>query len=329
MPAIPQSRRIPRPVWLLAQAAGVLLTAALAWGLVRRPEPTLRLLWDLVIPVLPAVFLVNPMLWRNVCPLATLNQVTGRRRGGALDPRLLRLGWAAGILLLALMVPARRFLFNHDGTALAVTIVVVGGLALVTGLVAPRRAGFCNSLCPVLPVEKLYGQAPLVSLGGPRCVACDVCTPAGCIDLAGARSARQSVGGHRGAAWLASPFGIFAAGFPGFVVGYFTAADGGLATAGSVYMRVVGGALASLLLVAAMVMAIRPSATAALRWLGGGSAALYYWYAAPGIAAFLGAGSAGSAALRGAALALVAFWLWRAHRPGPRAALPGGALRHG
>ena len=93
----------------------------------------LGLLWNVAIPVLPAVFLVNPMLWRNACPLATLNKATGDRFG---TRQLLGAGTRAGalgIVLLFVMVPARRFLFNTDGIALAVTIVLVATLALVAG----------------------------------------------------------------------------------------------------------------------------------------------------------------------------------------------------
>lgn len=312
MAMIRQSRRIPRQAWVAAQAVAVALTGALLWGLVYRPVAALHLLWDMVIPLLPAVFLINPMLWRNVCPLATLNQWTGQRRAGRLDRDWLRAAWAVGIALLAVMVPARRFLFNHDGTALAVTIAAVGGLALFTGLRFPSRAGFCNSLCPVLPVEKLYGQAPLVAMGGPRCVACDLCTPAGCIDLAAGKSARQSLGAHRGLGWLATPFGVFAAGFPGFIVGYFTVENTHLGAAAATYLHVAGWTVVSYLLVAGLAAGFRPRASRALLLLGALSIGLYYWFAAPGLAHAYGAPPAGGAVIRMAMSLLVVLWLWRA-----------------
>jgi hypothetical protein len=45
-------------------------------GLVVESATTLSLLWNLVIPLVPASLLVAPQLWRNVCPLATLNMVS-------------------------------------------------------------------------------------------------------------------------------------------------------------------------------------------------------------------------------------------------------------
>ena len=249
MPTIVLSHTPPHRLWSVAQLIGVVLTGVLVVGLVRWPTPTLHILWDMVIPILPAVFLINPMLWRNVCPLGTLNDWTGRRNHPPLHRGVMVAAWIVGVVLLGVLVPARRFLFNEDGLALAVTVAVVGVLALVVGFRTPHRAGFCNSLCPVLPVEKLYGQVPLLKVSSARCTTCDLCTRAGCIDLAGGKSARQSLR-RRSQGWLISPFGIFAAAFPGFIIGYFTLDNGGLATAVSVYLHVGVWALGSLVVVA-------------------------------------------------------------------------------
>lgn len=313
MPTVVLSQSPPHRLWTVAQLLGVGLTVILILGLVRWPIPTLHLLWDMVIPVLPAVFLVNPMLWRNVCPLGTLNDWTGRRGQAPLSLGLLVGAWIVGVVLLSTLVPARRFLFNQDGLALAVTIVVVGVLALVVGFRSPRRAGFCNSLCPVLPVEKLYGQAPLVKVASARCRTCDLCTRAGCIDLVGGKGARQSLR-RRGQQWLLSPFGIFAAAFPGFIIGYFTRENGTIATAGSVYLHVGTWALGSLLLVTLLMHLVRPQVAVALPLLGGLSAGLYYWYAAPGLATAYGIGTSGAAVVRALAAVLLAVWLWNAFR---------------
>lgn len=328
LPDIPLPRATSHPVWTLLQVAGLLSTGALVTGLIVRPVPTLQLFWQVVVPLLPALFLINPMLWRNVCPLATLNEWTGRGRGGRIDRGGLHAGWVVGMVLLALLVPARRFLFNHHGPALALTITSVGGVALGAGLRYPRRAGFCNTICPILPVEKLYGQAPVLALGGPRCRSCDLCTPAGCIDLAGRKSARQSLGGRRGVAWLRSPFGVFAAAFPGLIVAYFTMVDGGLATAGAGYLRAAAWVLASYLVVAALVAGLRPAATTALPMLGALAAGLYYWWAAPGMGTALGLNDPAPVLLRGLAVGLVALWLRQAlTRPPPLGTIPLSAPR--
>ena len=101
------------------------------------------------------------------------------------------------------------------------------------------KAGFCNSICPVLPVERLYGQAPLATLSNPRCPDCTLCTPRGCIDLSPSKSVAQTFGPvRRSQAWLFTSFGVFAGSFPGFVLGYFTWQDVPFAAAGTVYLAV-------------------------------------------------------------------------------------------
>lgn len=303
--------------WLYGavQAVGLVLTGVLVVGLVMRPTVTLHVLWDMVIPLLPAVFLVNPMLWRNVCPLATLNTTLGKRiQRSPLRGAQLRGSWTIGIALLVVMVPARRFLFNTDGRALAATILAVGILALLAGVRFSRRAGFCNTICPVLPVEKLYGQGLLMQVGSARCRDCTLCTPIGCIDLARDKTVAQTLGANRrDARWLMTPFGAFAAAFPGFVVGYFTLTDGPPATAGAVYWHVLLWATASVVVAGTLVRLLRIPGRLAVAALGGLAAALYYWFAATGLSAAYGAGEgrAGEVLIRAAALGLVAFWFYR------------------
>jgi len=309
-------------LWQTAQLLGLLLTAALLVALWQWPHLSLRVLWYAIIPVLPAVFLVHPGLWRNVCPLATLNMLPGRySRGRVLGPRGIGLATGFGIVLLAALVPARRFVFNTDGPALAMVVIAVALLSLAMGFVFDRKAGFCNAFCPVLPVERLYGQDPLTDVSNPRCPTCTLCTRKGCVDLTPRRSAQAaaSASGHR---WLFTPYGTFAAAFPGFVVSYYLVPDGGWADAGSVYLRIASGSVLSWAVVASVVAGFRPKSRAALPVLGIFALGLYYWFGAPGIAEAWSLGSSFTLSVRIASLILIGVWLWR--RPsrsdvGPRA----------
>jgi hypothetical protein len=305
-------------VWRSAQLAALVLTVALLAALVARPVPTLHVLWNMVIPILPAVFLINPMLWRNVCPLATLNSGGDHRRSWrGLDSKSIRVAWGAGVLLLFALVPARRFLLNTNGAALAMTIAVVAVLALVAGSLYTRRSAFCNTLCPVLPVEKLYGQSPLVQISTARCAACTVCSPIGCIDLSAGKTVAQTVGPKRQSRqWLLTSFGIFAAAFPGFVVAYFTLADGDLSSAAQVYAHIAEYAFVSYVIVAGVVLASNVKSSLLIPLLGATAFMLYYWFAAPAIASAYGAPDIGQTLVRAAAAVLVSIWLWRFWRRG-------------
>lgn len=318
-----------RPWWFAAQIVGLSLTAVLLVALVMMPQPALHVLWDMVIPLLPAVFLVNPLVWRSVCPLATLNEYSGNRSGGgALPPRALRAAWVAGVALLFVMVPARRFLFNENGLALAITIALVAVLALAAGLAYGGRAGFCNAICPVLPVEKLYGQAPLLPMAGARCALCTVCTPAGCIDLAADKTMAQTLGPRRKhSGWLRTGFGVFAAAFPGFVIGYFTTTNGDLASAGTVYVRVLGFAAVSYGAVVSLALLFNARARWAMPVLGAASLGLYYWYASPSLAESYALSPASAWVIRAVMAAVIGWWLWRTLRrtPGRSGAVPAAA----
>jgi hypothetical protein len=210
------------------------------------------------------------------------------------------------------MVPARRFLFNANGLAMTVTVSAVAALALIAGLVASRRAGFCNSLCPVLPVEKLYGQAPLLDVGSARCVDCNRCVSLGCPDLAGRKSAVQSVAGGRGRHWILSPFGLFASAFPGFIIGYFTTVDGPLSQALATYVTVGQWVVGSVAVSAILLGLVRGAR--ALLVLGGASIGAYYWFAAPRLADAYGGTVMAGQVLRALVLAGIIAWMWRGWR---------------
>ncbi len=303
-------------MWKLAQFFGIVLTFVLLAGLIREPELSLKILWNAVIPLLPAVFLIQPEIWRNTCPLATLNVATGRRVGSrTISADAARRFGAVGILLLLLMVPARRFLFNTDGTALAITIIVVAVLAILLGFVFDMKAGFCNAICPVLPVERLYGQRPLFKAPNAHCAPCTLCTRKGCVDLVPLKSVEQTLGESAGAGrWLLTPYGAFAAAFPGFVIGYYTTTDTVLSAAGSVYAQVGLWMLGSYALIAVLALVLKIPGAVATIPIAGLSIGLYYWFAAPVVTDALSLAAWAPTVIRVAAFGLLAVWLWRAHR---------------
>ena len=303
-------------LWRYARTAGIVLTLVLIGALVAWPAEALHILWDVVIPLLPLVFLINPVIWRNVCPLATLNAWSGTRWGTkALGPRWTNASWVAGVLLLAAMVPARRFLFNTNGLAMAATITVVALLALASGVVFARRAAFCNGLCPVLPVEKLYGQHPLLQVGTARCGSCSVCTPAGCQELAGTKTVAQTLGPtRRDASWLLTPFGVFAAAFPGFVAAYFTTDNAPIAGAVEIYAYALALSGASYVIVLFLTASFDLPAWFVTVLLGGGSLGLYYWFAAETLATSLGGAGGATAGIRAALFVVIATWMVRGLR---------------
>jgi hypothetical protein len=186
------------------------------------------------------------LLWRGVCPLATLNMLANTPGGRRLPSRVSRWAGAPAMLALFVLVPARHFAFNVRGEALALLVVGAAVAAVVLGRRYEARAGFCNYLCPVLPVEQLYGLQPSIAVDNPRCATCSACTPRGCLDNARSKAVAQLLGpARRGRGWLLSAFGLFAIAFPGFVYGYFNVSDAEASAAWTIYAHMLEHALQS------------------------------------------------------------------------------------
>ncbi len=300
-------------LWSIARWSALAAVPLLLLWLLIEPTRALQALWYVAIPVLPASFFVSTAIWRGVCPLATLNEM-GNKLGTQRtpSPTLLLAFSVGGLVLFHLMVPARHFVFNENGPVLAGTVAAVGGLALVLGALFTVRSAFCNALCPVLPVELLYGQAPLVRMDRGRCTTCTMCTPRGCLDLAQRKAIPQLLGTSRHTAqWLATPYGAFFAALPGFIIGYSQVKDGPLSSAAMVYATTLGWSLASFLVTAGAVLALRLHSRLALPIVAALAGGIYYWYAGPAITSQLAAGAWLGSGIRMVGIGLVAFWLVR------------------
>jgi hypothetical protein len=300
-------------------------TAVFGAALAVRPDAALRLFWYAIVPALPAVFLVNAELWRNVCPVATLN--TLRAPSPDVDVRSLDARWVAvattvGIALFFVLVPARLFLLDTDPGATGALLSSLGGTALVGGFVLDRKAGFCNSICPLLPVERLYGQRPLLVVGNARCAPCRACTRSACLDLNPERSGFVSLGpASSSGRWYLSPFGAFALALPGMITGYFLVQTGSVTldagaapTAGIAYAATAGGAALTWAVLTALFRFTHTPPARALVWAAALAAALFYWFVPASSAAAWGLPSGAVWLLRAGTLGLVGAWAIRGLR---------------
>ncbi|HNV74168.1 MAG: hypothetical protein IT358_10590 [Gemmatimonadaceae bacterium] len=306
----------PSHPWHLLQGAMLLATLAFLVAVWLSPEPSLSLFWGVVVPLLPFSFLVTPLLWRGVCPLATLNMLANTPGGRRLPSRVSRWAGAPAMLALFVLVPARHFAFNVRGEALALLVVGAAVAAVVLGRRYEARAGFCNYLCPVLPVEQLYGLQPSIAVDNPRCATCSACTPRGCLDNARSKAVAQLLGpARRGRGWLLSAFGLFAIAFPGFVYGYFNVSDAEASAAWTIYAHMLEHALQSAALFGTLIFISGATAALALPLLSAIAAGTYYWYAVPVILKALHVLSP-AATLGGRVVVAVflAWWLQRALR---------------
>lgn len=317
-----------RTLWAGSRAAALVGLVALLTGVLLQPAVTLPLFWNVVLPLVPAALLVSPGLWRGVCPLATLSLWTARPEAPRIAQAPNRSIDLVAVGLLFAIVPARHLLWNQNGAAFFGLLVVVALLAVGAGRLGPVKAGFCNAICPVLPVERLYGQAPLFHTPNARCAPCSLCTVRGCVDLVPTKAVAQVLGpARRGHPWLGTGFGFFAAAFPGFILAYGLTPDGPLDTAGTVYGVMLLAVVASWAMVTAISVIADVPARTMIPGLAVASLGLYYWFAAPGFMKTAGLPGEGVVLLRVAVGLLLLFWVARLGRgaragAGPAISLP-------
>ena len=309
-------RRIPLAVWRAAQVASVAAILGLCVLLVGWPAAGLPLLWAVIVPLLPAVFLVAPGLWRNVCPLAAVNQLPRLIRWSRSrpPPRWLREhGYVVAVGAFVVAVPTRLVLFEDSGVASAALLLAAVGGALAGGLLVAGKAGWCSSVCPLFPIQRVYGQTPFVTIANQHCRPCVGCAK-NCYDF-NPRVAYQADLHDNDPQWTA-PRVFFAGALPGIVLGYFAAAADPGAAPVRVYLTFLGyvAASAGSFLAVEVLTPVRRAHLAA----GYGAVAFttFYWLGAPGLGAVAAratgiGGDLVTWPVRIAAAGLAAVWLWR------------------
>lgn len=246
-----------------------------------RPQAGLDLFWKLIVPLLPLVFAVLPGVWRQICPMALLNQT----------PRLL--GWSRGLtfpltlknsiyivsaLTFFFVVTLREVYFNTQPHALLLLMGTSLGLAFAGGLVFKGRSGWCGTLCPLMPIQKAYGQAPLVLVKNGYCSTCVGCQK-NCYDFnpraamhSDLADADQWYSGHRE---------FFAAGLPGLVIGFYTAGDTSQISMVSYFLHMGQWIALTLGLYMAFTRIVRISRYKAALVFSMGALVIFYWFASP------------------------------------------------
>jgi hypothetical protein len=234
----------PLPVQYILRAASVGSMAILVVVLVTlaiHPALGLKLVWSLIIPAAPLIFFLMPNVWTNLCPFAIIQSIPRRMnysRKKELTEKQTRwlrmLGWG----LLFVLVPARHFLYNHDASALLLTTLVLAAVVLFFGYNYKGLSGWCMGVCPIRPVEMMYGQFTPERCRPEVCTVCEQCN---------VNCSRNNVRKREVLERNNTGFKYFIFSFPGFVLGYYlTGPDMNLA---SLYGVIYGLSLVSLALI--------------------------------------------------------------------------------
>jgi hypothetical protein len=269
--------------WTLLGAGFALIAALLLW-----PRIALVAIWDVLIPVAPALFVFAPGLWRNICPLGMTSQLPRRfgvSRARQLSPAAH--GWLsiAALALLLVLVPSRHIGLDDTGAATAAALVSLGALALLCGFLFAGKSAWCSGLCPISPVEQLYGSRPALAMKNAHCPECIRCIHV-CPDSTYAYSPTL-----RRPTRLHTVAGLTLVGaFPGFVLGWYQVPPAG-AGAGLSFSRLIeafGWPWGLMAISLGLFLGLR--ALVGWRWkqtlgrtFAAAAVSIYYWYKLPSL----------------------------------------------
>jgi hypothetical protein len=272
-------------IWRIIQATVWILGFSILYFLFFRPSLGLMLFWNILIPVAPALLVLATGIWRNICPLATTTLLPGhfgissQKKLTAYQLGVLNL---IGVIALYLIVPLRHAVFNVNGKATGALIVVMAATGVGMGFVFEWKSAWCSSLCPIHPVEQLYGQNVFFSVRNAHCRECVKCVvpcPDSTPNLHPGLSNRTI---YRYLSGL-----LIIGGLPGFIWGWFQVPDDHLFGLVRVYIMPFAGLMLSLLAYIILVKIIRSKYERKLTaFFAAAAVSCYYWYRIPSLLGF-------------------------------------------
>jgi CRP-like cAMP-binding protein len=150
------------------------------------PQWAGRIFWTIVLPILPLlIVLAGYHRWRRICPLAWfahLSAKLGRPGERRASPRLQSNYYYLVFAIFIVSLWLRLVATNGNGPALAVFLLLISLAAFVFGAEFTGKT-WCNYICPVSFVEKIYTEPRgLRPTRNSQCEKCTACKPA-CPDI--------------------------------------------------------------------------------------------------------------------------------------------------
>ena len=312
--------RVPLRAWWVLRGLGLAVALAVI-GLAFVDPPTgFAIFWGLIIPLLPVLFFVAPGFWRNVCPMATVNQlprVLGFTRALTMPAPFREYCYVIGILLFIAIVPARKFLFEQNGAALGALLIALLVTPFLAGIALKGKSGWCSSMCPLLPVQRLYGQTPFVMVRNAHCRTCVGCVK-NCYDfnppvayMADLYDTDTHRSGYRK---------FFAGAFPGLVIAFYRVDTPPAVGVGAMYLQFAGFLLVSLGIFYVLEVFLKITVLKITTLFAVAGLNLYYFFALPSVGAHVNAAlsvelpSWWAWPLQAVLAGLSAVWIARTHR---------------
>jgi len=211
-------------VWQTIRVLSIISLISLLVLLYYNNELGLFIFWRIIIPLLPMILFLSPGLWRNICALSALNQ-TPRNFGLTKDNKLAqwieKYSFLMAVFLFLLFVSMRKIFFNTNAYALTLLILFLAFFALIMGIFYKGKSGWCSTFCPVMPVERLYGQSPIFKVKNTHkdCIGCTK----NCFDVCPDITFLKEL--YHKDQFFYNSRKFFAGIFPGFVLGFYLIPD--------------------------------------------------------------------------------------------------------
>lgn len=276
-------------IWRIVQLIVWLIGATILTCLLFFPPIGLLLFWNILIPIAPFLFVVAVGVWRNICPLATTNLLPrslGFSKQKKLTSKQVGILNLIGVLTLYIIVPLRHAIFNNNGFATGLMIIIMAIVGISLGFVYEWKSAWCSGLCPIHPVEKFYGSNVIMSIPNANCDQCQNCVvpcPDSTPNMTPTMATKTIY--HRLSGWL------IVTGLPGFIWGWFHVPDGaGLQSFNdllSIYFYPILGMLLSASIYFVLHRLLGPGRDKTLtRIFAAAGVSFYYWFRIPALLGF-------------------------------------------
>lgn len=269
--------------WRVARWLTLCVTVGLITLLAVDGTHGLQVFWGIAIPIVPLLLVVAPGLWRQVCPMAFVNQMPrtlGFSLGRDLPERWRRAAFPIAVALFVGLVALRVPLLNQSPLVMAAGLSGVLVVAFLGGYVFKGRSGWCGTFCPLGPVQRTYGQAPLAVVPNGYCPTCVGCQK-NCYDLNPRAAIFEDLyddDPHH--AWQRR---LFMGLLPGLIAGFFLQGPHPDYSMWRYVATLLAACCASAGLYGLLVsfLGISPYRVAAL--FGAAALVVFYWFTGPGI----------------------------------------------
>ena len=299
--AFPNYTQIPRRLslttWRGIRAVCWVAALVVAGLLIAIPDTGLFVMWKVVIPTLPVLFMVAPGVWRNICPLATSNQtprLLGITKGLNPPAWLKEYGYVIAVSGFFGFVILRKVGLDDSGPLSALLLLGAMAGAFAGGMVLKGKSGWCSTVCPLLPVQRIYGQTPFALVGNNHCQPCVGCAKS-CYDFNPRAAYLADLNDSDG--YWSGYRKFFIGAFPGLVLGFFETPEGAVPEL-LLYVAV------STALFALAITFVKVSTHTITSTFGAIAFSIFYFEAAA-------SWQPATWPVRAAAIALAGVWLWR------------------